>query len=66
MKSLLFILIFSLLFQNKVIPEVLHIDEPFFQESHTPYIISDEPESNDVLAIHVDSKDNVWAGTKAG
>lgn len=40
-------------------------DTPFIQESHQAHPLATK-EANDVRAVAVDSKDNVWAATKAG
>ncbi len=52
--------------QTKTLSAV-HEDEPFTQEYHEGYIIDKENAStNDVRAIHVDDKNNVWIATKNG
>jgi len=43
-----------------------YVDEPFIQEYHEPYPISETGSANDVKTIHVDHDQNVWAGTKIG
>ena len=47
--------------QKKTVP-----DTPFVQEYHEAYPIGDQAAINDVRAIAVDHKDNIWAATKAG
>lgn len=41
-------------------------DSPFLQEYHHHYETGKTAESNDVLAIAVDSMDNIWCTTQAG
>jgi len=44
-----------------------YVDTPFIQEYHEGYTVEeDEPEANDVRAIHVDGDENIWIATKNG
>ncbi len=47
--------------EKKTVP-----DTPFVQEYHHAYPIGDQAAVNDVRAVAVDHKDNIWAATKAG
>ncbi|MFV2070774.1 MAG: hypothetical protein ACC645_27720, partial [Pirellulales bacterium] len=41
-------------------------DTPFVQEYHEPYPIGEELAENDVRAVAVDARGDVWAATAAG
>jgi hypothetical protein len=65
-KLLRLLVLFLIVLNFQPIYSQLIIDEPFMQEYHIPYPISDSKETSDVRSITVDFDGNIWAATKAG
>lgn len=51
---------------STVLSDTLYYEEPFIQESHDAYKVSENDAENDIRSITVDDESNVWIATVGG
>lgn len=52
--------------QRDILNDTIYVDEPFIQEYHVAYKISETPADNEIRGIAVDDDFNVWIATAGG